>query len=94
MDLLRVSDALPAVAGRCNTLGAEVGAGVPPVSGLSGQPSSAAMYAGHTGVAAAAAPMTARMRATGAAITVAWAGYEDNETHAVAELRAVTDRVM
>lgn len=89
MKRLRVSDALQVVASRCNSLAGEVSAGEPPPSGAPSQPSSAAMTAGHAGIKAAAATMTARMQATGTDIALADISFNETEAHAARTLSAV-----
>jgi hypothetical protein len=91
VERFRVTDRLLVVASRCNALADEVDAGAPPALGTSGQPSSAAMNIGHTGVKAATAAMAARMQATGIDIAAASISYDENEAQSAIKLSAVAE---
>ncbi|BBY06481.1 hypothetical protein [Mycobacterium noviomagense] len=93
-EVLRVPEALRAVASRCGALASEVAAGEAPVSGPSSRPSAAACSAGHAGVAAVQAASAARMQATRSALSAAKTAYDDNEDQSAAKLRAVGGQVV
>jgi hypothetical protein len=88
VERFRVTDKLLVVASRCNGLADEVAVGAAPLLGALGQPSSAAMEIGHTGVKAATAAMTARMQATGIDIAAASTSYDENEARSAIKLSA------
>lgn len=77
------------MASRCSSLADEAAVGAAPALGALGQPSSAAMNIGHTGVKAAGAAMTARMQATGIDIAAASTSYDENEAQSAIKLSAV-----
>jgi hypothetical protein len=89
VERLRVTDRLMIAASKCNALADEVAVDAPAALGASGQPSSAAMNIGHTGVKAAAAAMAARMQATGIDLAAASISYSENEAQLTIELSAV-----
>ncbi|BCO38325.1 hypothetical protein BMW24_018315 [Mycobacterium heckeshornense] len=92
--MLRVPEALRAVASRCGALASEVDAGEAPVSRPSSQPSAAACSAGHAGVAAVQAASTARMQATSTELSTAKTAYDDNEDQSAVKLRAIGGQVV
>lgn len=88
---LRVTaDGLQALAGRCATLAGELSAAVAPSGAvLSRQANAVAVNAAHARAGAAAAAVSARMRATAAALGQAARRYAGQDTAAAAALGAV-----
>jgi hypothetical protein len=80
MGILRAAThELHATANGWHTLAAELTGTAPSVSGLSFQPSAAAVTAIHAGVAAASGVLTARTLMTAAKTTSAATAYTNNE---------------
>jgi hypothetical protein len=72
------------------TLAAELTGTAPSVSGLSFQPSAAAVTAFHAGVAAASGVLTARTLMTAAKTTSAATAYSNNEATSADRLGALS----
>lgn len=84
------ADGLQALAGRCATLAGELSAAVAPSGAvLSWQANAVAVNAAHARAGAAAAAVSARMRATAAALGQAARRYAGQDTAAAAALGAV-----
>jgi hypothetical protein len=92
MGILRAAtDELHGTASGWHTLAGELTGTAPSVSGLSFQPSAAAVNAIHTGVAAASGVLTARTTITAVKTTAAATAYTESEASSADLLNALTE---
>jgi hypothetical protein len=92
MGILRAAtDKLHATASGWHTLAGELTGTTPSLSGLSFQPSAAAVAAIHVGVAAASGVLTARTQITAAKTAAAAIAYTENEATSAAMLNALSE---
>jgi hypothetical protein len=92
MGILRaVTDELHATASGWRTLAGELTGTAPSTSGLSFQPSAAAVTAIHAGVAAASGVLTARTQITAVKTAAAAIAYTENEASSADSLNALTE---
>ena len=89
--LRAATDELHATASGWHTLAGELGGTAPSLSGLSFQPSAAAVAAIHVGVAAASGVLTARTQITAAKTAAAAIAYTENEATSAAMLNALRE---
>lgn len=92
--VLKVPDSLPAMAARWQTQAAALPGTSPAENIFSCQPSAAAMGAVLAGTGTALTRLSGRMRTTATKFSLADIGFDDNESAAAANLRAVAERVM